>query len=189
MPSTWLDKEMRLRYECSQSPVVPMFKATFLMLAMVFVLCGCKTHMGFRFHRGQGDVAQIILLESIQRGGTPSNTNSLPVLAGKWHYSKDEYAIAMLLPREHYETVRDMVNQWYGQPRLGPTETLDDGWLSVYRFTPKGGAMQVGCDQEVTFVNIIRPIKDWEETAKILGEVARDKRYRRAMKKLEAADK
>jgi hypothetical protein len=187
MLSTWLDKEMRPRYGCRQSSDVLMFKATFLMLPMALVLCGCKTHMGFRFYRGQGDVAQVILQESIQRGGTPSNTNSLPVLTGKWYHNQDEYGIGLLLPRDQYEVVRDMPNQWYGQHRLGPTETLDGGWLSVYRFTPKGGAMLVGCDRKVTTVGM-RPLNA-EESAKAMSEAFKDKRVRRAMEKSEAADK
>lgn len=167
-----------------------MFKATFLMLAMVFVLCGCKTYMGFRFQRGQGDVAQVILQESIQRGGSPMNTNNLPVLAGKWYCSKDEYGIALLLPRDQYEAVRDMVYQLYGQPKKswGPSELVHGGWMLGYRFTSKGGAMQVGCDREVTFVNIIRPLTA-EESAKLMSEAFTDKRVRRAMEKSDATDK
>ncbi len=66
------------------------------------------------------------------------------------------------MPRERYEAVESLLRQAFGQPKFGPSDTLDGGKLGGYRLTPKGGGIHFGYDAECTQVTVIRPLSKQE---------------------------
>jgi hypothetical protein len=130
-----------------------------LLVALSGLLCGCAHE---HFTKGRGDVGQFIVIQAVVRCGLPTPTNHLPVVTGRWRYSKDEQGVVIQMPREQYPAIETLLRQTFGAPRFGPVDTKDGGKLGGYRLTPKGGGIQFGYDAERTQVIVIRPLSKQE---------------------------
>jgi hypothetical protein len=127
----------------------------FLFYLTIALICGCARD---HFTVGNGDVGQFILQQAIVRGGTPITTNSLPVISGRWRYSEDKDGVVIRMSRAQYPAVEAFLRQTFGEPKLGPVDTVDGGKLGVYRLSSKGGGIQFGYDAKQTQIIVIRPM-------------------------------
>ena len=125
-------------------------------------VAGCSTTEEMRFVPGRGDAGQFLLRHAVARGGSPDLSKSMSEIQGPWRYSEDEFGVFVRLPREKFEQVESLLLQAFGPPRLGPSETTDNGMLGVYRLTEQGGAIQFGYDSEGTYVIVIRRLSPAE---------------------------
>lgn len=121
-----------------------------------------------RFTQGKGDAGRFIIEQSIQRGGVPLTTNGLPVITSKWRYSPDEYGVVIYFPTEEFETVVQLLQVAYGNPKLKVAETTDGGKLGVYRLTKDGGSIQFSYNEKRTCVIILRKISQKELGRKLI---------------------
>ena len=144
-----------------------------LLLVLIGLSCGCASE---RFTKGHGDVGQFIIQQAVIRGGQPATTNGLPTISGRWRYSKDEYGVVIQMSRERYPAVASLLQEAFGEPKLGPADTKDGGKLGEYRFTPKGGGIQFGCDVKQAWVIVIRPLSK-QEFGEAFSRAMKDKRF------------
>lgn len=65
---------------------------------------------------GQGDIGQFILQTAEQFGGTPTVTNGLPHIPGRWHCLKEKDRIIIELSKQTFPAVVDFLHRSFGQP-------------------------------------------------------------------------
>lgn len=152
------------------------FLSSLIVFGFAF-LCGCASHDEMHFKAGRGDAGQFILLQAVARGGQLLTTNELPAINGAWRYSEDQYGVVIRMSRDDYFSVERLLRLAFGEPKFGPGDTKDGGKLGGYRLTPKGGAIQFGCDDKMTQVIILRQLTQQESSdglMKAMKEVSED---------------
>lgn len=148
-----------------------------LLILFVVVLCGCASS---HFRKGMGDVGQFIIQQAVARGGTPVNTNNLPVVNGKWSFYEDQYGIVVRLPREEFPAVESVLRASFGEPKIEPAKTDNAVKFGAYRLTDKGGGIQFTCDTKETQVIIVRPLSQ-KEFSESLNRAIQDKEFQKAL--------
>ena len=109
-------------------------------------------------------------------------TNDLPTFTGRWRFFEDQYGVVIRMSREQYPAVESLLRLSFGEPKFGPTETVDGGKFGGYRLTSKGGGIQFGCDTKQTQVTIIRPLSK-QEFPDILQRIFQDKEVQKELLK------
>jgi hypothetical protein len=111
---------------------------TFIFTLAFVVACGCATQ---RFAKDNGDVGQYILQQAIRYGGSPTNTDGLPVVTGRWCYMEDARGMQIQLPADMYSEVELFLNQAFaGARQFGPADSADTrARIHEYRISAKGG--------------------------------------------------
>lgn len=140
------------------------------LIIFVFLLTACVHRLEPGFQRGSSSVGEFILNEAVVRGGTPIATNDSPRIKGEWRYSRDENGVIIRLSSGSYESVELFLRRAFGDPKIGPSDTIDGCKLGVYRLSDRGGGIQFGYDGKRTEIIILRPVST-DEIIKRLPEV------------------
>ena len=133
---------------------------TSLVVVGLLLVCGCARETGekeMQFTKGTGDMGQFIIQQALKRDARPVSTNGLPVVAGDWSYSEDQYGVVVHLSRERFSEVEAFLQQAFGTPAQAATDTTDGGKLGWYSPKAIGVALQFGYDAERTQVIVLRP--------------------------------
>jgi hypothetical protein len=133
---------------------------TSLVVVGLLLVCGCAHETGekeMQFTKGAGDMGQFIIQQALKRDARPVSTNGLPVVAGDWSYSEDQYGVVLHLSRERFTEVETFLQQAFGAPAQTATDTTDGGKLGWYSPKTIGVALQFGYDAERTRVIVLRP--------------------------------
>jgi hypothetical protein len=128
-----------------------------LTVVGLLLVCACAGEKEMRFTKGTGDMGHFLMQQALKRGARPVATNSLPVVAGDWSYSEDQYGVVLHLPRERFSEIEVFLQQAFGAPAQQATDTKDGGKLGWYSPKAIGVALQFGCDSNVTQVIVLRP--------------------------------
>ncbi len=142
------------------------------LTVLFFILLGsCATSHHMQFKAGSGDAGLFILQRATACGGKPIIAEDMPVIAGPWRFSEDQYGVVIRLPREDYEAVEQLLFQAFGEPTL-PTSETTDGKFGCYELTPQGGGIQFGYDAQGTEVVVLREVteREMEESVGRVGE-------------------
>ena len=121
------------------------------------------------FTKGTGDMGQFIIQHALKRDARPLSTNGLPVVAGDWSYSEDQYGVVFHLSRERFTEVEAFLQQAFGAPAQIATENTDGGKLGWYSPKTIGVALQFGYTADWTQIAVLRP-QPFSEIAKRIPE-------------------
>lgn len=145
---------------------------SFITFTLLLSACAHRPEPGFQ--HGSSSVEQFILHEAVARGGTSIRTNDFPLIKGEWRYSRDQNGVIIRLARESYQSVEHFLRLAFGDPKLGPTDTIDGGKLGVYRLSDQGGGIQFGHDGKRTRIIIIKPMSTDEIIRRLLEVMQED---------------
>ncbi len=99
-------------------------------------------------------------------------TDGLPVIAGEWSYSEDQYGVVVHMPRDRFTEVESFLIKAFGTPAQEATESTDGGKLGWYSPKTIGIALQYGYDANQTQVIVLQP-QPAEEIIKRLPDALR----------------
>ena len=149
-----------------------------ILISTILVASACRT-VHPRFH-GRGDAGAFIVQLACEFGDRTPPNHDLPAIKAPWHYEVMDELVVVHLPATSFAEVERVLRLAFGPPSMGPSRTIDDGLMGVYRRTEKGGGILFSHDNKKTEVGILAPLTR-EESRALLDEIFASEEFQRAM--------